>query len=194
MPRPDGRYKLKQLILYVASKMREADYFGVTKLNKVLYRANISSYQEIGRKLTEFKFQKNTRGPTLRAFVPITQEMESDGLLGWDSRPRGPVNERRPLARVEPDMSVVPAEELVYVDREISRAWSLTGKQMSAEEHVTAAWYALRTGETIAPELSFVEDPGNSMPLSTQEEERAHAAIERYRARTRASSHPRSST
>jgi hypothetical protein len=190
MPIANSRDKLKQLILYVAAKMKDAEYFGVTKLNKVLYRADMACYRELGRKLTDFKFQKNTMGPTLRAFLPITQEMEADGQLGWGPRPVGPVSERRPLALVEPDLNGVSPDEVSRLDREIALAWSQTGRQMSDEEHQTAAWYALRLGETIPPELCFVEDPGNVTPLDREEEERAHAAIERYRARTRAPSHP----
>jgi Protein of unknown function (DUF4065) len=190
MPIPNSRHKLKQLILYIASKMKDADFFGATKLNKVLYRADMRCYRELGTKLTDFKFQKNAMGPTLRAFVPITQEMEAEGMLAWDMRSCGTVNERRPLALVEPDLATMSPDELEHLDREILTGWSLTGKQMSDEEHQTTAWFALRIGETIAPELGFVEDPGDMIPLSHEEEARAHDAIERYRARTRAPSYP----
>ena len=63
---------------------------------------------------------------------------------------------------------------------------NLTAKQMSDEEHGTAAWHATRAGELIKPELSFVEDPGTRIPLSDEERKRAYAAAERFRARAQA--------
>lgn len=187
---PNSRYKLKQLILYVASKMSGADFFGKTKLNKVLYRADMACYRDLGVKLTDFKFQKNTMGPTLRAFLPITQEMALEGSFRWDSRSAGSFNEDRPVALAEPDLTVISAEECLRIDAEIERAWSLSGKQMSEEEHVTAAWFALQLGETIPPDLCYVEDPDKMVPLSRSEDARAQAAIERYTARTSTLSNP----
>ncbi len=182
---PNNRHKLKQLILYVASKMENAEFFGETKLNKMLFRADLACYRTLGEKLTDFKFWKNHQGPTLRAFLPITREMTADGHLGWDSRSMGSVNESRPMALVAPDLNAISPEEVALIDEEIARAWALTARQMSGEEHETAAWFALRHGEMIPPELCFVEDPSkNIVPLSLKEEARAKAAIDRYRART----------
>lgn len=177
-----SRYRLKQLILYIASKMGEAEFFGVTKLNKVLYRTEHASYRELGHKLTSFQYQKNDHGPTLRAFVPVTAEMKDEGLIDWEIR--SDEKRLRPLAA--PDMSVFSPRETALIDREIDRAWSLTATQISEEEHATAAWFATKMGESIRPELCFVEDPGNIIPLTDDEEEWAKAAIERYRARPQA--------
>ncbi|MEP7011246.1 MAG: type II toxin-antitoxin system antitoxin SocA domain-containing protein [Acidobacteriota bacterium] len=184
MPIPNSRHKLKQLILYVAAKMKDADSFGETKLNKVLFRADMACYRDLGESLTDFKFQKNHQGPTLRAFLPITREMTAQGVLAWNSRFVGSVNENRPIALAEPDLEAISPQERALIDEEIARAWMLTGGQMSDEEHVTAAWFALRQGETISPELCFVENPLNIIPLSEKEESRAKEAIDRYRART----------
>lgn len=192
MTEPSSRYRLKQLILYVASRMEGADFFGTTKLNKVLYRSEFAAYRETGHKLTEFHYQKNRLGPTLRAFQPITAEMESEGLIAWEIRTRGRTEERRVRALVEPDMSVFSDLDIAKVDTEIQRAWDLTGKQVSDEEHRTAAWYAMKMNETIRPELCFVEDPDNVIPLTDAEHERASAAIERYLARTSSPANSRS--
>jgi hypothetical protein len=185
MVKTDSRYKLKQLILHVASRMRDAEYFGATKLNKILYRAEHTTYRELGQKLTTFQYQKNPHGPTLRAFLPVTSEMREEGLISFEDRPVGQVTERRIVALMAADLRVFSSEELKIIDQEVDRAWHLTGGQVSDEEHETAAWYATRLGETIKPELSFVENPGNLVPFSHEEEERAGVAIERFLARTR---------
>jgi antitoxin SocA-like protein len=187
-----SRYRLKQLILYIAERTAAADFFGAIKLNKVLYRSEFAAYRELGHKLTEFHYQKNRMGPTLRAFPPVTAEMESSGLIAWESRVHGRTEERRVRALTAPDLSVFSDQEIAIVDAEIQRAWDLTGAQVSAEEHQTAAWYATRMNETIKPELSFVEDPAQVISLSDAEQERAAAAIERYLARAREAANPRS--
>ena len=166
--------------------MSEAEFFGATKLNKVLYRAEHLAYRELGHTLTGFQYQKNARGPTLRALLPIAREMETEGQIERERRPVGHADEQRVRPLVAADMGVFSPTEIRLIDREIARAWSLTATQMSDEEHATAAWFATKLGETIRPELTLVEDPGHIVPLSHEEEKRAQAAIERFRARTRA--------
>jgi hypothetical protein len=178
----DDRYKLKQAILYIAERTQPADAFGAVKMNKVLYRAQCAALQE-GRPLTAFHFQKNAMGPTLRAYMPITREMEQEGLISLEFRPMGSKKETRIRPLVAADMRSFSKREIEILNEEIERAWTLTAKQISDEEHETAAWYATFTGETIRPELSLVEDPGILIPLSDEERKRAHAAVERFRAR-----------
>jgi antitoxin SocA-like protein len=180
-----NRYRLKQLILYIADQMREAPYFGETKLNKVLYRSEFAAFRELGAPLTHYRYFKNEHGPTLRAYLPITREMEAEGLLGWEMRQQGPQTERRPVVpQGSWDGNAFAPEEFGLIDEEIRRAYDQTGKQVSNEEHTTAVWFATRMGENIPPELAFVEDPGVIIPLSDEEQEWAAAAIERFRSRT----------
>lgn len=183
----NSRYKLKQLILFIAARLQDAEFFGSTKLNKILYRAEYRAYRELGVKLTTFKYQKNEHGPTLRAFVPVTSEMENEGLIAWEYRElRGGAREDRVRPTNEADMAVFNRPQIRIVEEEIERARAQTAGQVSEEEHTTAAWYACVLGEEIPPELTFVEDPVNIIPFSDGEHTRAAAAIERYRARAAA--------
>jgi hypothetical protein len=75
----DNRYRMKQLILYIADRLKEADHLGATKLNKVLYRADHEAFRLLGRKITTFRYQKNKLGPTLCAFKHLTEEMAAEG-------------------------------------------------------------------------------------------------------------------
>ena len=58
----DSRSRLKNLILYIASRMQGAARFGTTKLNKVLYRSEMGAFRELGNLLTGYHYQKNQRG------------------------------------------------------------------------------------------------------------------------------------
>ena len=182
----DLRDKLKQLILYISSKMQTADFFGAAKLNKVLFRSEMAAYADLGLVLTGYKYQKNKFGPTLRAYPHVVEEMQRDGLIELIWRSTGAFNEQRLVPRVAPNLDFFSEGELEIIDREIRRAWDATGTQISDEEHQTAAWFATRKGENIEPALSLVEDPGNMFALSHEEEERAGVAIERFLARTAA--------
>jgi len=181
----DNRYRLKQMILYIADRMKGAEFFGQTKLNKILYRAEFAAYRELGHMLTGYNYQKNFKGPTLRAFVPVTKEMVTEGLLAWEEHRQGPEGvELRADPQVKADLAPFQEAELAIIDREINSAWDLSGRGISDEEHRTAAWYATKTGETIRPQLAFVEDPDKQIPLSEAEEKRATRTYERRRART----------
>src|SRR5262245_49522903 len=112
----DSRYKVKQFILYVIARMAEAERLGSVKLNKVLYRADHEAYRQLGRKITSYRYQKNKLGPTLTAFLHVTEEMEAEGLMRWESRPVGRKAENRPVATGEPDLDVFSREEIAIID------------------------------------------------------------------------------
>jgi hypothetical protein len=181
-----NRYKVKQLILYIATKMEDAPRFGSVKLNKVLYRADHEAYRQLGRKLTTYNYRKQELGPTLDAYVHVLGEMERDEQIEFVAQPAGRQTEQRPMARTTPDPNVFSAAELAIIDSEIERAWNTTGRGVTAEEHGTAAWYATGMGELIDPDLFLVEDPRVMIPLSDAEEEHAQAVLQRYLAGARA--------
>src|SRR5262245_58656546 len=103
-------------------------------MNKVLYRAQCAALRE-GRPLTTFHFQKNAMGPTLRAYMPITKEMEQEGLISLELRPIGSKKETRVRPLAAADMRPFSKREIEIIDEEIDRAWTLTAKQISDEEH-----------------------------------------------------------
>jgi hypothetical protein len=176
-----NRYKVKQLILYIAKEMEEAKYFGSVKLNKVLYRADHEAFRQLGKKITTYNYRKQTYGPTLDAYPHVIGEMALDGQLEMEPRPVGGGKiEQRPKAKEEPDMAVFTAKERTVIDSEIKRAWNTTAKDIVEEEHVTAAWYATKMGEVIQSSLFLAEDPGVTIPLTDAEEAHAKEALRHY--------------
>lgn len=176
--------KLKQLILYVAAKLQDADYFGSTKLNKALYNAEAANVRRTGRPLTGFRYQKNHYGPTLLAYKHVVREMIEEGLIREVDGDHG---EERLGALVAPDLSLFSDDEIAAIDAEIDNLQPLTAGEASDQSHQTAAWWATDSGHPISWDLAFVEDPGKDPPLSHAEEERARDAAERYVQRSKAS-------
>jgi hypothetical protein len=173
----DHRFRLKQLVLYICQRMRGAESFGSTKLNKALFNSEAASVRKFGRALTFFTYQKNFFGPTLRAYLPLIRELQAEGAV--EVRTSGLEEERiEPL--VEADLEAFDAEELTLIDREIELLMPLTAREATDRSHETAGWWATRLGETIPWELAFVAGPDQQVPMTAEEEERAGAAIELF--------------
>jgi Antitoxin SocA-like, Panacea domain len=171
----DHRYRLKQLVIYVCQRMRAAESFGSTKLNKALFNAEAASVRKFGRPLTFFTYQKNFYGPTLRAYLPLIRELQEEGAI--EVRTSG-LDEERFEACIEADRSAFSDQELALVDQEVDLLLPLSAREASDRSHETAGWWATRLGETIPWALAFVAGPEQQAPLTAEEEDRAGAAIE----------------
>lgn len=75
------RQKFKNLIVLVADQSASDDYFGLTKLNKLLFFLDFETYAHTGRPITGARYQKNNFGPTPAALMPILEELETDGTV-----------------------------------------------------------------------------------------------------------------
>ena len=49
--------KLRELILYLARESEGDDYFGVVKLNKLLFYIDFEAYRRFGKSVTEQEYQ-----------------------------------------------------------------------------------------------------------------------------------------
>jgi len=178
------RGKLKSLILHIAHELKDAEYFGSTKLNKALYNAEAASYVEFGKPLTGFAYKKNRRGPTLTAYLHVIREMQEDGSVEVVRTGKNGKSEDRVTPLRPADMSGFSDQELKIIRRELDAIHHLTGGQTRDRSHQTAAWFATKLGETIPWNLSLVEDPGNIGPFSPNLHEWANDVIEQHLRRT----------
>ena len=58
--------KMRELILYVASKSQHDPKFGSTKLNKILFFADFAFYFKHGRSVTGQEYMRLKHGPAPR--------------------------------------------------------------------------------------------------------------------------------
>ena len=70
--------KLRELILFVADRCTEEE-ISDTLLNKVLFFSDAFALQQLGKPITGARYQKQPRGPTARALVPLRDEMIGNG-------------------------------------------------------------------------------------------------------------------
>lgn len=160
---PGGQDRLRQLILYVARRCETATYFGLTKLNKILWKADFEAFAARQRPITGRSYQRLPLGPALREMVPLLKEMLRDGILqleivyyGKDEEGRD-VEEKRPKAAAEPKLSYFTEEDMGFVERAIAYYWTKTGRETSDDSH-GVAWKARKHKSAMYYELSYLSD------------------------------------
>ena len=74
----DKHYKLKQLILYISSKLTSKQNFGETLLNKLLYFIDFDYYEWTGSLITDEKYVKLPYWPVPKTMKEVIEEMQQD--------------------------------------------------------------------------------------------------------------------
>jgi hypothetical protein len=74
-PLPRRQQRFREIILYIADKCRDAEFFGAVKLNKILFYADRRAYLELGRSITGARYQHLEEGPAPVELVPLRREM-----------------------------------------------------------------------------------------------------------------------
>lgn len=172
---PGGQNRLREAALYVMKRCAEADSFGLTKLNKILWRADFRSFAARQMPVTGRQYQRLPQGPAPVEMLPVLQDMQRDGVAVIERRPVGDFEERRPIALVEPSMRFFSADDVAYLDKAIEDYWSFTGRDVSKDSH-GVAWETRGNGDPMPYDLALLSDD----KLTRAEEDRfCRLAIER---------------
>lgn len=150
--------KLKNLILYLSRRSENDPNFGSTKLNKLIFFCDLAAYRQLGRTITDRKYQKLERGPALRAFVPVVTEMLSQGLCARAVRNAGGFEQHRILALVEPSLEDFTAAEVKIIEDVLDENWPLSAIAISAKSHEFIGWKIVGEGEEIPMETALVSE------------------------------------
>lgn len=154
---PGGQKRLREAILYVSSACKDAPYFGLVKLNKIIWRADFESFAERGQPVTGRQYQRLKRGPAPVEMLPLLNELQASGLLTIKKVPQGDFVERRPIALVEPVLTMFSKQDLEYLDRSVGAYWENTGKEVSDMSH-GVAWETREDGGSMPYELAYLSD------------------------------------
>ena len=152
------REKFKQLVHYVIWKAGKRDWFGATKLNKVLWFADARAYVLTGRPITGATYIREKHGPVPKAMMLVQAELEREGAILVTKE--GKLT--RIVALTEPDVSALSRENLQAVDwwiEHISR--DHTAGTISEKSH-DYAWEIARMGEEVPMHAAFanrIRDP-----------------------------------
>lgn len=155
---PGGQKRLGEAVLYVSQKCEAAAYFGLVKLNKIIWRADFESFAQRGQPVTGRQYQRLKQGPAPVEMLPVLNELQADGALIIQKRlQQFNREEQRPVALADPVLSFFSKQDLEYLDRAISVYWEMTGKEVSDLSH-GVAWRSREDGEPMPYELAYLSD------------------------------------
>lgn len=151
--------KTAELILLVAKYTEDDPTSGSTKLNKILYFAEISHLRRTGQPITGSEYQKQPHGPTLRRMPPLIRDLEDHGAAKEIEEDYYGYARRKLVALREPDLSEFTAEEVASVLDMVRQFWGKSAKEVSDISHEDPGWRAVEIGEIIPLHLAFVAQP-----------------------------------
>jgi len=142
------REKMAELIVYIASQCKDADTFGSTVLNKILYEADFRHYAKYGRSITHDIYQHLDFGPAPLQLVPVRNELLENGDIDMVEGDYFGKPQKRIIPQREANLGLLTAMELEDVDWAISEISCLNAKEASDRTH-DAPWDLTENGEPI---------------------------------------------
>lgn len=159
--------KLRELILYIASKSEDDPLFDAVKLCKILFAADMFAYAELGRPLTGADYVKLQYGPMPRQFDEARTRMLDEGCLAMQYVPYAPYEQRRPVALRKPRLDVFTADEIALVGLILDTFRPTDTRMEVGWSQGVLGWGMAAVGEQIPYPLVFL----SSQPISPYEME-----------------------
>ena len=154
---PGGQQRLREAALYVMKKCEESTFFGLTKLNKILWKADFSAYASRRVPVTGRQYQRLQQGPAPVEMLPVLQDLLRDGHIHIENRQQGALSEKRPISLVDPFLRYFSADDLAYLDAAIDYYRSHSGRGVSKDSH-GIAWKTRDNGAPMAYDLALLSD------------------------------------
>jgi uncharacterized phage-associated protein len=147
--------KTKELIVLLSELSEGDEYFGQTKLNKLLFYSDFLAYILYGKSISGHTYEAQPRGPMLKGFYKIR-----DAMLGKDialaKRDFGGYPQEKTLALRSADPKKFSAEEISLINHIVNDFKGFSASQISALSHEFLGWQAVDVGEEIPYEIALV--------------------------------------
>lgn len=147
--------KFKQVLLYILNKVGAKPNVGQTVIYKLLYFIDFDYYELYEEQLMGLKYIKNTYGPTPVDFAKLIQEMEKSGELEEVKTKYFKKDQTKYLPIKKPNLSLLSAQELSHIDKELERLSDKTGKELSDFSHKDIPWIIANDKEILEYESVF---------------------------------------
>jgi hypothetical protein len=170
------REKFKTLVVYIAWKAGRRDWFGATKLNKVLWFAEARAFVLHGKPIAGATYIKQKHGPVPKQYVPVRAELERERRIR--------VFKEGDLVRVtsdtKPDMSNFTPDEMQIIDHWIEHIdTEHTAASISEQSH-DRGWEIAAINEEVplyAVLAERIREPSDEDMKRLKEKARAHGLI-----------------
>jgi hypothetical protein len=149
--------KIEELILFVATRSENDPFFGATKLNKILFFAEFLAYAKFGKAITGHAYMRLSKGPVLKAMMPVQNRMVENKLLAVRERDHFGKTQKRVVPLRDANLKVFSSEEIAVVTEVIDALRKNNAKGVSSLSHKFGGWKLAQDKETIPYEMALVE-------------------------------------
>jgi hypothetical protein len=150
--------KLKELIIYISSMMEKDEVFGVTKLNKILFRADFTAYVQLGKAITGVQYFALYNGPAPRPMKRLLEMMRKNREIVFREEQYMGGTQQRIIPLRQANLTKFSTNELDLIFRVIHHYWGKSGTTMSNESHEFLGWSLARLQETIPYYVALIGD------------------------------------
>lgn len=173
-----GPDKLEELVLYVIELSDRDNRFASTKLNKLVFRADLEAFCRTGRTISGATYQKEKFGPVPRAMPIILDRLKRENRIDVEEIVINSKPAVRQRAKASPDLSAFSPRDLEIISKVVAENFGKSGTKMSNETHTRLAYSAFKIGETI-PFAAWLIRPGTltqkDIDVAAELEEKATA-------------------
>ena len=162
--------KLRNLLLYVVSKVGAKPNVGETVIYKLLYFIDFDYYEKNGCWITGLSYIKNHYGPTPDSdFFAVTADMRDTGELEIITTDYFDFIQKKYLPVVQPKLSCFTADEIKHIDWVLDRLSDKSASELSALSHKDMPWIATRSGQRIDYQLAMYRTADTSVRVFDDE-------------------------
>jgi hypothetical protein len=170
------REKFKTLVVYIAWKAGGRDWFGATKLNKVLWFAEARAFVLHGKPIVGATYIRQKHRPVSKQYMPIRDELVKAGRMRVFKE--GTLN--RVTADAKPDTSQFSKVELQIIDYWIEHIDKDHTAQSISDKSHDYGWDIAEMNEEIplyAVLAERIREPSDQELERLKEKARAHGLI-----------------
>jgi uncharacterized phage-associated protein len=131
--------KFAELLVYIVSSTEHEPTSGDTKLNKLLYFADVTAYRRTGQPISGARYKHQKRGPIAVPLMPVRKELD-DRLEVSEHQVGNSAVQRRTKALTEADISIFEDGEQEIINEVIDRFRGCKAKDMEHFAHEEPAW------------------------------------------------------
>lgn len=171
--------KLKELVIFIASRSDADAHFGKTKLNKILFYSDFMHYARHGKSITGFAYLRMPYGPCPENFPSVLDEMAKDETLRIAERRHFTQMQQRPVALREANLDALSGSEIAAIQEVIDALRNESAVSVSELSHEFIGWKLATPFERIPYSVATIQQ---QIELSTEDAKYADELRETIRA------------
>lgn len=142
--------KLRQVLLYVLSKVGAKPNVGETVLYKLLYFIDFDYYEKNGKSITGLTYIHNKFGPSpVNDFRAVVDDMRAHDELEVIETKFFKNTQKKYLPHAQAKLGVLSAEEVKHIDITLARLGDKTATELSTLSHYDTPWVVARQGKPL---------------------------------------------